>query len=143
MEDDKETLEDLALTVAWMQEAILRCMAENKVLEADLQATRSMAWVCLTSSPEAIAMLERERPNFRQCLQVLGLNEGQVNQGVAALERQLLSAQQEPRRGLPAFVRGLCFDLLATLEGIGSPSRWTWESAAILAGVAFCAWLLG
>lgn len=114
-----------------------------QVLDAQQQAMRLALHICLTSSPEATAALQRARPLYVQSLRAFGVTDPlQLQCGSDFLEGLAIAgARQEPHT-LPDLVRRLTFDALAGLEAICRPSRWSWRTALCVAAVACVAFLL-
>lgn len=123
-----------------LMERIASLTAENQVLRAELVATRSMAWVCLASSPIAQEMLERERQRgFDQSLTPALPNQSERALAVTLMESSLMTAKAEPRRGLAALSNGLVYDLSRTLESIIDLRRWSVRGALWLVSAALAA----
>ncbi|QJW84373.1 hypothetical protein HK414_13050 [Ramlibacter terrae] len=114
-----------------------------QVLDAQQQAMRLVLVACVTTSPEAAAMLQRARPVFVQSLRGFGVTDPlQLQCGADFMEGLALAGEAQKPRSLPEFVRRLAFDTLATVEAVCRPSRWSWRTALGVAGVASAVFLL-
>lgn len=107
-----------------------------------LEAQKCVIWACLSASPEARAYMERERPNFREALRRMGVDESQLTDAVAMLEGSLQWVANERPKTLSGWIGRLWFDLCAAVQVVASPSRWTRWGVIGAAVVVGCAALL-
>lgn len=107
-----------------------------------IEVQKCQIWACMVASPEARALLERERPNFRESMKQLGVDESNLDAAVQLLEGSLTWANAERCPSLHAFIARLWFDLVGALQAAVSPSRWTFRGVAVCGIVTACAALL-
>lgn len=126
MTDDQNELQALRLQV--------------NAVAAQQQAMRLALHACIVSSPDAIAVMQRARPKYVECLRRFGITDPvQIQCGTDFLEGLTRAGELHRPGSLPEFAKRAIFGMLTTLESAVRPSQWTTQGGLLAAIVAIAA----